>query len=162
MENILSINGELLLSVLAGLVFIVLLWNIRLEIKVRRLLSGKNAQSLEDTIIHIHEGHDTLFAFKKDVERYLEQAEKRLNRSIQGVETIRFNPFKGIGAGGNQSFSTAFLNEAGNGVIISTLYARDRMSFFSKPVVNFASSHELTEEERETIVKAKASMKLGK
>ncbi|NQV93461.1 DUF4446 family protein [Candidatus Kaiserbacteria bacterium] len=163
MTGLLSINTETFLYALIGIVFIILLvWNVRLEIKLRRLLSGKNAKSLEDTIVHIKEGHDEFNMFRKEVERYLELVEKRLVRSVQGIETIRFNPFKGTGAGGNQSFSTAFLNESGSGVVISTLYARDRMSFFSKPVINFSSPHELTDEEKETIKKAQSSMKIDK
>ncbi len=162
MITLLSINTEILVYVLVGVLIIFLLWDIRLEIKLRRLLSGKNARSLEDTIIHIREGHDEFCLFRKDVEQYLKLVEERLMRSIQGVETIRFNPFKGTGSGGNQSFSTAFLNEAGNGVVISTLYARDRMSFFSKPIVSFSSMHELTSEEKDTIKKVQSSMKKTK
>lgn len=158
-----SISTEMLIYALIGVVVTVLLvWNIRLEVKLRRLLSGRDSKSLEDTIVHIKEGHDEFNLFRKEVERYLELVEKRLVRSIQGVETIRFNPFKGTGAGGNQSFSTAFLNESGDGVIISTLYARDRMSFFSKPVINFSSPHELTDEEKEAIKKAQSSMKMDR
>lgn len=162
MTELLSINTEILLYILIGIFLIFFLWNIHLEIKLRRFLSGKNARSLEDTIVHIKEGHDEFCSFRKDVEQYLKLVEERLMRSVQGVETIRFNPFKGTGGGGNQSFSTAFLNESGNGVVISTLYARDRMSFFSKPIVNFSSTHELTSEEKESIKKAQSSMKVSK
>lgn len=162
MATLLSINTEIVVYALAGALLVFFIWNIRLEVKLRRLLSGKNAKSLEDTIVHIREGHDEFCSFRKEVEQYLELVEERLMRSVQGIETIRFNPFKGTGSGGNQSFSTAFLNESGNGVVISTLYARDRMSFFSKPVINFSSTHELTSEEKETIEKARASMKISK
>lgn len=160
MATLLSINTEILLYIIIGVFLVFLLWNVRFEIKLRRFLSGKDSRSLEDTIVHIREGHDELHLFRKEVEQYLESVEKRLTRSIQGVETIRFNPFKGIGAGGNQSSSTAFLNESGNGVIISTLYARDRMSFFSKPIVNFSSIHELTDEEKKAIKTAQSSMEM--
>ena len=162
MTELLPISTELLVYILIGIILVCILWNIRLEIKLRRLLSGKDSKSLEDTIIHIREGHDEFNAFRKEVEQYLELVEKRLIRSVQGIETVRFNPFKGSGTGGNQSFSTAFLNESGNGVVISTLYARDRMSFFSKPIQSFKSTHELTDEERETIEKARSSMKIQK
>lgn len=162
MITLLSINTELLIYILIGVVLVLLIWNIRLEVKLRRLLSGKDSKSLEDTIIHIREGHDEFCSFRKDIEQYLELVEERLMRSVQGVETIRFNPFKGSGGGGNQSFATAFVNERGNGVVISTLYARDRMSFFSKPVDNFISTHELTSEEKEAIEKARTSMKISK
>ncbi|MCW9054671.1 MAG: DUF4446 family protein [Candidatus Pacebacteria bacterium] len=152
-------HADVLIYALGTLLVFLLVWNIRLEIKVRRLLMGKDARSLEDTIKNIRDGHSRLSLFQNEVEQYLQSVEVRLRRSVQGVGTIRFNPFKGVGTGGNQSFSTAFLNEDGDGVVISTLYARDRMSFFSKPIEKFASPHELSDEEKEAIQRAKLAMK---
>ncbi len=160
MTALLSNNTEIVIYALIAIALISIIWNIRIEIKLRRLLSGRDARSLEDTIVHIKEGHDELHQFRKEIGQYLELVEKRLTRSVQGIETIRFNPFKGMGSGGNQSFSTVFLDESGNGVVLSTLHARDRMSFFSKPIVNFTSTHELTDEEKESIEKVRSSMKI--
>jgi hypothetical protein len=78
---------------------------------------------------------------------------------VQAVETIRFNPFKGIGEGGSQSFSTSFLSESGKGVVISSLYSRDRVSVFSKPLDKFESTFELTPEEKDVILNSKNSLK---
>jgi hypothetical protein len=96
------------------------------------------------------------------MEGYLHIVEERLKKSIRGVETVRFNPFKGTGDGGNQSFATALIDEEGNGVVISSIFARDRTSIFSKPIYKYVSSHELSEEELEAITKAKAKMIFGK
>ena len=101
--------------------------------------------------------HD-LNEFRKDSIEYYKDVEKRLSRSIQAVETIRFNPFKGDGVGGSQSFSTTFSNEKGDGVIISSLYSRDRVSIFSKPLSKFESTFEFTPEEKETLENAKKSL----
>lgn len=84
---------------------------------------------------------------------------KKIARSAQSVETIRFNPFKGTGSGGNQSFATAILNENGDGVILSSLYSSDRVSIFAKPVAKLTSTHELTEEEAHAL--KVAATKLG-
>lgn len=140
-------------------ILILLIWNVHLEVKFRRFSAGKNAQSLESTIMQLRDEHKSFQKFRADVEAYLESAEMRIRRSVQGVHTVRFNPFKGVGAGGNQSFATAFINEEGDGVVISTLYARDRMSFYSKSVSHFTSSHELTDEERDAIAQAQKSLK---
>jgi hypothetical protein len=99
--------------------------------------------------------------FRKDIEKYLCAVESRLKTSLRGMHTIRFNPFQGDGSGGFQSFATAFLNEEGTGVIISSLHARDRMSVYAKPIVKFVSEFELTEEEQEALSKAKESCKLS-
>jgi len=70
------------------------------------------------------------------------------------VETIRFNPFKGNGSGGNQSFSTAFVNEEGDGVVISSLYSREHISVFAKPIKKMSSEYEMTKEEKDSLEKA--------
>lgn len=137
-----------------GLIVVVMMligWIIRLEIKIHRLLLGRNSRSLEDSIVEGHRNLEKLNEFQKEAIQHFINVEKRLKRSIQAVETIRFNPFKGTGEGGNQSFSTSFTNENGSGVVISSLYSRDRVSIFSKPLEKFSSTFELTEEEKEVI-----------
>jgi len=144
----------------AGIAIIVLLlfFILRLEIKMRRLSSGKNGKSLEETILEAHKSINNLQEFQKDSIEYYKDVEKRLSRSIQSVETIRFNPFKGEGTGGSQSFCTTFANERGDGVVISSLYSRDRISIFSKPLIKFDSSFELSPEEKETLETAKKKL----
>lgn len=133
-------------------------WIVRLEIKMWKLLRGKNAKSLEDSIVSAHDNLDKLNEFQKESVLYFINIEKRLSRSVQAVETIRFNPFKGTGEGGSQSFSTSFLSENGDGVVLSSLYSRDRVSVFSKPLMKFESTFELTDEEKEVITGAKQSL----
>lgn len=139
---------------LGGLVLL-LLWNIRLEIKIHRLLAGKNGSSLEDSIVGLGKRQEIVEQFKREMENYLTNVEKRLRGAVRGVGTVRFNPFKGDGSGGNQSFATALLTEEGDGVILSSLYARDRVSVFAKPIVKHTSPHELTEEENAALEDAK-------
>ncbi len=147
------------LLVLGTLALILIMWVIRLEIKLKKVLLGKNAHSLEDTIVHLEQGIKELDTFKKESELYYKNIEKRLARSIQGVETIRFNAFKGEGIGGNQSFATAFINEQGDGTVISSLYSRDRISIFAKPIKKLSSEFELSEEERTAVNKSSDSVK---
>jgi hypothetical protein len=85
--------------------------------------------------------------------------EKRLKKSVQAVHTVRFNPFKGTGEGGNQSFATAFLTEDGDGVIISSLYSREHVSVFGKPVKKLVSEHTLSDEEKEALDTAVTKLK---
>ena len=149
----------LLISYISGGISLLLfIWIIRLEIKLKKLLSGKSGKSLEDTIISMKEEITELKKFEKESISYFKNIEARIQRSIQSVKTIRFNPFKGTGDGGNQSFSTSFINENGNGVVISTLHSRDRVSIFSKPLEKFKSQFELTDEEKEVIEQSKQTL----
>lgn len=131
-------------------------WLIRFEIKLRRLLGGKN-QSLDKAISEIRKDLSAIMKYRDESEKYLESVERRIRKSVTGVETIRFNPFKGNGSGGNQSFSTAFVNEEGDGVVISSLYSREHVSVFAKPIKKLSSEYEMTAEEKESLRKAKDS-----
>ncbi len=129
-------------------------WVFVLESRIKKLLAGKNALSLEEAIIELGKDIRALERFQGETKDYLAKAEKRIKRSIQGVETIRFNAFKGTGDGGNQSFAIALLSENGDGTVISSLFARDRMSTFAKPIKNFTSELEMTEEEKDAVKRA--------
>ncbi|MFC1614978.1 DUF4446 family protein [Patescibacteria group bacterium] len=142
---------------ITAIMILLLAWNIRLEIRLRRMLLGKNAKTLEDTINTFSNEIESLHKSREEVQNYLKSAEKRIKRSMQGIATVRFNPFKGTGSGGNQSFATAFIDENGNGVVISSLYSRDRMSVYAKPIEKYESEFELTAEEKEAIKKARLS-----
>ena len=156
------VTTQLDIFILAGLVIILLVWVIFLHFKVRGLLKGGNGTSLEDAIMHTQAETESLRNFEKECLTYFSDVEKRLSRSIQAVETVRFNPFKGTGDGGNQSFATILTTERGNGVIISSLSTRDHVSVFSKPLLKFQSTFDLTDEENSIIEEAKASLKQQK
>ena len=137
--------------VLIGVIALLILWIIRLEYRLGKLLSGKKGADLEDTIFSLSKSQKETEKFKDELRGYLDTVEKRLGQSVQSIETVRFNPFRGDGSGGNQSFSTSFLDEKGDGVVLSGLYTRDRVSTYSKPIKNFTSTFELTDEEKSVI-----------
>lgn len=124
-----------------------------LEYRLRKFFIGKNAKSLEDLMVEISEKVKNLKDIQGNISEHLAVVDKRLDKSIRRVETLRFNPF--LDAGSNQSFAVAFLSDDGNGVILSSLYARDRMSIFAKPITGGKSEFELTTEEKEVLKKSK-------
>jgi Protein of unknown function (DUF4446) len=136
---------------LMALVFIVLL-----ERRLARLTGGKRA-SLEETLAVLNRDMQEMHAFRAELERYLKLAEARLRGAVSGVGVVRFNPFR-EGHGGNQSFAAALLDEHGTGVVISTLYARERVGVYAKPLEGGRSSFELTDEEREAVEKARTAI----
>lgn len=156
------IEPNLLVYILIGIIVILIGLVVRLEIKIKRLLGGAHAHSLEDSIVHAKKDIEDLKVFKKESLGYFNTVEQRLARSIQSVETVRFNPFKGTGEGGNQSFATAFISEKGDGVVISSLYSRERVSVFSKPLHSFESTFDLTEEEQSVVTTSKQHLRSQK
>jgi hypothetical protein len=144
----------LALATLALLVLVI--W---MHLKLRRFLIGIDSENIKDSLTFVGSGLKELESFRTEMEAYLTTVESRLKKSVQSVHTVRFNPFQGQGAGGNQSFATAFLNEYGDGVIVSSLYGRDHVSVFAKPVKKHASEHELSDEEKEALAEAKKKLK---
>lgn len=145
-------NPSLLaIGLLGASIVVLIIWIIILDRRVTRLIGGKEARSLEDTINNNQHSIEKLFAFQKEVEEELGRIDERMKKKLHGARTIRFNPFQGTGSGGNQSFATALLDEQGSGVVISTLYTREKVSVFAKPIVNRNSEFELTDEEREVL-----------
>lgn len=128
-----------------------------LRARLRRLALGRNG-SIEETIGILSRDTKELQQFRTELEKYLKLAEVRLRGSVSGVGLVRFNPFSGDGSGGNQSFAAALLDEVGRGVVLSSLYARDRVGIYGKPVDNWASTYELTAEEKEAITQAKVQV----
>lgn len=150
-ENIIYI-----ILALSLICLILLIWVIRLEIKNRRLLRGKNAKDLEDSFMSMQNDIDHLHEFKSEIEKYLMNIEKRLSTSVRGLQNVSFSAFQGLESGG-KSFATALLNEKGDGIILSSLQARERVSIFAKQIKGYKADVELTEEEKLALTKAKES-----
>lgn len=144
----------LLIAILVLIGFI-----IYLNKKLDKFLIGKSSKNLDDSITSIDASIKELEKSRTDIEKYLISVERRLKKSVQAIHTVRFNPFKGTGSGSNQSFATVFLNEENDGVVISSLYSREHVSVYSKPVKNGISEYEFSEEEKEALADAKKLVK---
>ncbi len=144
---------SILIYIVSGVIVIILLWIGLTEYRFRRFFAGTKAKNLEDVMIKLGNQMAELKETQIEINKHLEVADKRLDKSIRSVETIRFNPF--LDAGSNQSFAISFLNDEGDGVVMSSLYARDRMSIFAKPIINGKSDFELSTEEKEVLEKSK-------
>ncbi|KKS04688.1 MAG: hypothetical protein UU82_C0006G0025 [Candidatus Nomurabacteria bacterium GW2011_GWC2_41_8] len=128
-------------------------WAIVTEKRLKRFFLGKKAKNLEDTIVVLEQEIGKLKIAKENMEKNISVINTKLKKSIRGLETIRFNPFPDQGS--NQSFAIGMLDEEGDGLVISSLYSRERMSVFAKPVKNGKSEYELSAEEKEALQKAK-------
>ncbi len=152
---IISFIAIVLIGILIGLV-------IHLHLKLKKFLAGSDVKNLDGTISEMKKSINDLQIFKKELESYLVSVEARIRRSVQSVSTVRFNPFKGTGSGGNQSFATAFMNEEGDGVVVSSLYSREHVSVFSKPIKAHKAEYELSDEEQNALDAAEKILKAGK
>jgi len=144
---------SILIYILSGVIIILLLWVGMTEYRFKKFFAGTKAKNLEEVMMKLGDQMKDLKETQIEINKHLLTVDKRLDKSIRSVETIRFNPF--LDAGSNQSFAISFLNDEGDGVVMSSLYARDRMSIFAKPITNGKSDFELSTEEKEVLEKSK-------
>src|SRR6266516_5405077 len=86
------------------------------------------------------------------ISRETAQLRQRLSTVIRTVGFTRYNAFPG--SGGELSFSAAFLDEAGNGMVLSSINGRSESRLYAKQIVNGRCGHGLSDEERAAIAMA--------
>lgn len=146
--SVATIALALALLALAGAVF-VLARQQRLLGQYQHLMTGTSGGNLE-TLLSDHISHvRTALARVDTVDELARRLEREGHYSLQYAGIVRFNPFHHTG--GDQSFALALADAYGNGVVLSSLHARDVTRVYAKPLVSWDSAHSLTEEERQAI-----------
>ena len=79
----------------------------------------------------------------------LEQQAAVARFAIQRFGLVRYNAFAEMG--GQLSFSAAFLDDHGDGVVITSINGRTETRTYAKDIRNLTSSHNLSDEERKAI-----------
>ncbi|OGZ47746.1 MAG: hypothetical protein A3J55_03775 [Candidatus Ryanbacteria bacterium RIFCSPHIGHO2_02_FULL_45_17b] len=147
---------ETIISSALGLLFISIValawWLWRMQKNLRLFFSGKDAKSLEDVFVLLRKEMMEARRTLQDLDARIREAREQLRTSVQNVGIVRFNPFRD--AGGDQSFCIALLDEGKNGVVISSLYSRDGVRVYGKPISAGKSTYQLSSEEEEAIKKA--------
>jgi hypothetical protein len=71
---------------------------------------------------------------------------QRISSLVQTPGVVRYDAFDV--PGGQQSFSAALVNEAGDGLVLTGLSTRTETRVYAKPVSGATSAHNLSDEER--------------
>lgn len=145
---------ELLLYILLGTVVVLVLWILLLEYRIHRLLRGRSGLSLERVIGDLVAHQQKAEQFAQESTRYAHELDARIRNCLKKGELARFNAFSGIGEGGSQSFAVALVTEDGDGMVLSSIYTRDRMRIYAKPVTRYTSEIQLTDEEKRVLKRA--------
>jgi hypothetical protein len=156
LERLLVDSGPVVpVALLVGFLVLLLL-HLRLQGRVSRMLlqyqrlarggGGGNLEELLDRQLELAEQTAERVGELETLHAELRQA---MQRSVQRVGLVRFNPFSDTG--GDQSFSIALLDGEGDGLVISSLFSRSETRVFAKPIQSGQSKYNLTEEEQQAI-----------
>jgi hypothetical protein len=141
----------LALLALAGVVFL-LARQQRMLGQYQHMMAGTSGGNLEAMLNdHIAQVRETS-ARVEVVDELAHRLEKAAFFSLQHLGVVRYNPFHDTG--GDQSFAIALVDGHGNGVVLSSLHARDATRVYAKPLQKWESTYPLTEEEKQAIALA--------
>lgn len=115
-------------------------------------MSGKNAKSLEDTIIKRLDQVDTLISSNAANEKNIKILFKNIQQSYQKMGLIKYDAFNEMG--GKLSFSLAMLDVKNNGYIINAMHTREGCYTYIKEIVDGNSIIVLSAEEQEALNRA--------
>jgi hypothetical protein len=151
---------EILLYTLVVVNIAILGWLLFLTVKYKEIvkrsrilfsgkISGNLGNTVEEYLKNVKEVEDHCFILDAEMKKIRQMAEDGMHK----VGFIRYNPFGDVG--GNQSFSLCLLDEKENGFVISSIHSREGTRVYSKEVIKGASEYNLSDEEKESIVRAK-------
>ncbi len=158
LEFLQNLENGVLISILLLIIFLLLFIHNRKIKKLNyRLDTALNIKVNEKLISDLNKNTQKIF----DLEIFIDTAEKdfqKINKQLQLMyksHTLKYNPFQDMGVGGNQSFSTSFINNYGDGIILTSLYSRDRTRLLLKEIKKYSCEQELSSEEKQVLNKYK-------
>lgn len=155
-EYYLGIDSDYILLGLAGFVvilLIILLVNAvqihKLKKKYKMFMDGKNAKTLEESIMSRMDQMDYLISSNKKNENDIQTIYKNLKSTFQKVGLLKYDAFQEMG--GKLSFSLALLNETNDGFIINAMHSREGCYTYIKEIIDGNSVITLADEEKEAL-----------
>ena len=152
---------ELIMAIVLGVAVAGLMaWMVVLHVRFSRLrkqydrmMSGVEGANLEQALTEHIDRVRQACASVAELQMETQRIDRTLKHTMQWTGVVRFNPFRYTG--GDQSFAWAIADSEGNGIVLSSLHARDQTRVYAKPLNNWESPYSLTEEEQEAITRAR-------
>ena len=139
------------------LMFILLFINmIQISVLKKRykyFMSGRNAESLEDSLLEKLEQMDNLVKVSNVNAQNIDILSKKIKQTFQKVGLVKYDAFNEMG--GKLSFSLALLNENDDGIILNAVHSREGCYTYMKDIVAGNAIVNLSEEEKDALIRAK-------
>lgn len=112
-------------------------------------MDGKNAKTLEESIMSRMDQMDYLISSNKKNENDIQTIYKNMKSTFQKVGLVKYDAFQEMG--GKLSFSLALLNETNDGFIINAMHSREGCYTYIKEIIDGNSVITLADEEKEAL-----------
>ncbi len=140
------------------LVFIVVLFVIiilqmkklnRLQKRLSKFMTGKDAKSLEKDIVGLYEDNKFLKINVDKNKKDIRTLYKNMEHAFQKIGLIKYDAFQQMG--GKLSFSLALLDENNNGFILNSVHSTEGCYTYTKEIKNGECAISLGEEEQQAL-----------
>ena len=155
-EYYLGIDSDYVIMGLAALtvlllliVFINIIQMHKLKKKYKMFMDGKNAKTLEESILSRMDQIDHLISSTQKNESDIQKIYKNMKTTFQKVGLVKYDAFHEMG--GKLRFSLALLNEINDGFIVNAMHSREGCYTYIKEIIDGNSIIALADEEQEAL-----------
>jgi hypothetical protein len=153
-------NFDYIFEIIIGSLAVLLIWNVVLTVlllrnnkKLHAFTDSGEIVELEDVIVQYKEAHQFLTQRVSENGEEIRALKARTRLYKGNVELLRYNAFDQVGQ--NLSYSVVFIDENGDGVVISSIYAQTGSNSYAKLIQGGVSEQKLSPEEQAVIKKAR-------
>jgi len=129
------------------------IWGMVSAARVRRrylsTFGDDKPENVEQLIATLHDRVDQALDHFSAVDGRITALEYKSGQAMNRIGLVRFNPF--MDTGSDLSFSLAFLNDHGDGLLMTSLWGRDEVRLYAKPVEEHKSRYALSQEEKQAL-----------
>lgn len=162
-EQVLGIPSDYIIIGLAAAAVLLLILIIINMVQMRKIkkrlevfMKGKNAKSLEDTLIYRLEQVDTLRTANDVNEKAIENIQEHLKGCYNKFGLEKYNALDQMG--GNLSFALCMLDGENNGYILNIVHSRDGCYTYVKEIIGGNAVLGLAAEEETALGKAMGTL----
>lgn len=122
--------------------------------RVDTLTRGKDAETMEDSILNFFERIESLEDAERKMHRDIRDIKENLKITYQKTGLVKYDAFREMS--GALSYSLALLDKENNGILITSMYSREGCYTYAKDIIKGECKLNLSDEEAEALKQAVA------
>jgi len=121
----------------------------KLTKKYKKFMGGKNAKSLEKSIMGLYEDNKLLKTSMEKNKKDIQTLYRKFEGAFQKVGIVRYDAFNQMG--GQLSFSLALLDQNDNGFILNSVHSTEGCYSYTKEIKSGLCDISLSDEEKQAL-----------
>lgn len=132
---------------------------LRLKSKYSIFMKGKDGRTLEESMVERFNILEQVIEMSEENRKNINEIRKHTQDGFQKIGIVKYDAFHEMG--GKLSFALTMLNEKDSGWLINAMHSREGCYTYIKEIVKGESYIELSEEELESLQRAKYQTSYG-